>query len=321
MDPTRFDALVRSLGTVASRRRTVAHLLTGLVAPLFLGLAAEADGKNGKGKRKNDGKDRGRARQGKGRGKNRKDRIRSEQLPANCCSSGDCAPGKGKNLAKCCYDGQDFAGANFEGSNLGSANFAGANASNASFGGANLGKACLVDAILTGATINNSTNLGGVIFCRTVMPDDSVNNSGCNQATRCCQTCIEEGEGCGPNIGGACCDGLSCINGQCAEPPTTTSTTTTSTTTSTPSTTTSTTSTTTTTTGPCPPGQIDCGAGCVVGNCCTADTCPSCECIVPLCCDNVCACGECCTNTECPLPFVELCQTVVVNGETCNICN
>ena len=48
---------VQTLGTAASRRRALAALLTGVVAPLVPGIAAEADRKKGKGR-------------GKGRGKN-----------------------------------------------------------------------------------------------------------------------------------------------------------------------------------------------------------------------------------------------------------
>ena len=43
MDPQRFDSLVQTLSTAASRRRALAALLTGLVTPLLPGLA-EADG-------------------------------------------------------------------------------------------------------------------------------------------------------------------------------------------------------------------------------------------------------------------------------------
>jgi hypothetical protein len=64
MDPQRFDSLVQTLSTAASRRRALAALLTGLATPLLPGLA-EADGGKGKGRgkysRKRHGKSRGNA--------------------------------------------------------------------------------------------------------------------------------------------------------------------------------------------------------------------------------------------------------------------
>jgi hypothetical protein len=76
MDPRRFDSLVRTLGTAASRRRALAALLASLAAPLIPALDGEAKRKQrkrrGKGRgRGNDvrqeGKDRGKGKSGKNR--------------------------------------------------------------------------------------------------------------------------------------------------------------------------------------------------------------------------------------------------------------
>jgi uncharacterized protein YjbI with pentapeptide repeats len=206
MDSNRFDALVRALHQPRSRRGALGALLGGVLVHF----APAAEGKPGK------GRGRGKNHRGAGKGKGR-DEVRAAQVPATCCSTGNCTPGKGKNLSKCCYEGADVSGKNFSGANLGSANFTEADASRANFAGANLGKACLVDTILTGAKVNSSTNLGGAIFCRTTMPDGSTNDSGCDRGTRCCNTCIAEGQTCGAGIGGACCAGTACIAGQCVE--------------------------------------------------------------------------------------------------------
>jgi hypothetical protein len=197
MDPTRFDALVRSLGTVASRR-ALAGLLAALAAPLLPG-SASADRKRGK-----------------ARGKRRGRRIRAEAVPASCCGGGNCTPGPGKNLQKCCYEGQNLAGANFKGSNLGSANFSGATLTNADFRSANLDKACFVDANLTGAKLAGA-NTGTAIFCRTTMPDGLVNNSGCDKGTECCPTC-DAARPCPADqvcCGGRCRRGDCCTDAQC----------------------------------------------------------------------------------------------------------
>ncbi len=199
MDADRFDLILRSLSQPRTRRAAVAALLTGVlgsVAPV----AADTRGRK-----------RGRK---KGRGRAR---VCTEQLPAVCCATGNCTPGKGKNLAKCCYEDANVSNKNFAGANLGSANFSGADASRSNFAGANLGRACLVDADLTGAAVTGTTNLTGAIFCRTTMPDSSTNDSGCAKGTACCPTCIAEGEACGVGIGGACCNGTVCLGGRCVE--------------------------------------------------------------------------------------------------------
>ena len=101
MDPNRFDDLMRSLRPPRSRRSVVAALLVGLLGPV---MAGAADGKRGRGK--------GTAKKAN---KHRKNRAQVEQIPANCCSGGNCIPGKGKNLSKCCYEDGNVSGKNFSG--------------------------------------------------------------------------------------------------------------------------------------------------------------------------------------------------------------
>ena len=68
--------------------------------------------------------------------------------------------------------------ANLQGANLKDANLMGAKLGDARLRGANLKGADLWGADLWGANLAD-TNLEGVIFCNTTMPDGSVNNSGC----------------------------------------------------------------------------------------------------------------------------------------------
>ncbi|MGH2615344.1 MAG: pentapeptide repeat-containing protein [Thermomicrobiales bacterium] len=280
MDSTRFDRLVRAFGVSASRRRALAGLLAGFLAPHLTDPPATA--------RRRTGKHRARNRQ-HGRENRRRDRrrVRAEQLPARCCSRNPCTPGPGANLGKCCFEGANLAGQNFKGANLGSANFGDATLTNANFQGANLGKACLVDANLAGAIIDNSTNLFQAVFCRTTMPDGSINDSGCNRGTVCCPTCDEvntcpAGQTCcngrcvdldtDANNCGACgiiCDpDGSCQSGECS---------------------------------PCPPGWIElsngeCGFSCTEDGDCPGDGCETCAAALP---DGVLVCIQ--------LPFVGNC--------------
>ncbi len=249
MDRDRFDALARLLATKGSRRGALGALFG---AALFGqdpddGLAKPGKKKkqrSGKDQRKSSGRDKDKGK-GRGQDKGRKDksgrqRAQAEAIPAGCCSGFNCTPGPGKNLQKCCYEGQNLSGRNFTGANLGSANFKGANLSGARFPGANLNKACFVDADLTGVTFNGSTNLAGAVFCRT-QTDSGEDNSGCNRGTTCCETCPEEcpdNERCCPDgtcqeccnnrqcpegqrcVGGSCvCNAASCPNGCCTNGP------------------------------------------------------------------------------------------------------
>jgi hypothetical protein len=232
MDPRRFDSLVQSLSTGATRRHALAALLAGLVAPLLPGHDAAAKRKTkhrntGRGSNRDRDKDHGKGKR-KAQAKNKdnkntkKNRAQAAAVPAKCFNGSPCIPGPGKNLAKCNFGGSSaLKNKNVKGANLGGANLAGADASGANFSGANLGDACLVGAILTGARINGSTNLGGAIFCRTTMPDGSENNSGCDKGTPCCPTCDEDNP---CDDGEVCCngrrrDGDCCVTGDCNDNP------------------------------------------------------------------------------------------------------
>ncbi len=202
MDRERFDAVARLLAAKPSRRAVAGTLLT----MLLFGHGDETASRPGRGKTRNRRRGRRQARDS-GRG------FGAEQLPAACCSGGACAPGPGKNLQKCCYEGQTLPGKNFKGANLDRATFAGAILTNANFSGANLDKTCFVEATLTGAKFAGA-NMGTAIFCRTTMPDGSINDSGCNNDSRCCPTCTAEGDPCDLDAA-PCCSGAECVAGVC----------------------------------------------------------------------------------------------------------
>ena len=63
--------------------------------------------------------------------------------------------------------------------NLSDADLTGAQLSGANLSGANLTKANLTKADLEGAHNLNTATLTGTIFCKTIMPDGSLNKSGC----------------------------------------------------------------------------------------------------------------------------------------------
>jgi hypothetical protein len=99
--------------------------------------------KRGHGKPNRKRKDRGHGGKAKHTAKDRASRAQAE---ATCCRCGNCTPGPGKNLTKCCYQDNDLAGQTFKGANLTSANFSGADLTGAQFTGATVSKACFVDA-------------------------------------------------------------------------------------------------------------------------------------------------------------------------------
>lgn len=298
MDDRRFDALTRSLGSAATRRGTLGALLAAVFAPLLA--EDDADSVLAKGKRK--GKQRGHRRNdGNGRDRNKsknkqkpnqKQKHKSKQnakqpensapqqapvaAEAACFGGGTCTPGPAANLAKCDFGGSSaLKGKNLQRSNFDSANLRGADASGADFRSANLGKACLVDANFTGAIMNGSTNTGA-IFCRTTMPNGTVNNAGCNLGTTCCPTC----DAAHPCPGGqVCCNGRCragdcCSDAQCTDPtkpiclnnrcsPCTTN-------------------------RQCGNGRVCCEGQCQSGVCCTAADCA----------DRACQ-GKTCSNNQC----------------------
>ncbi len=227
MEPTRFDALTRTLATAAASRRTaLTALLAGIIAPWLL--AGDGDAKRGKGRNSNRGKGGGKgnsrgnrqARRPDNRDRGRGARVRAE---AACFTGSPCTPGPGKNLGRCDFGGSSaLKGKNLTGANLGGANLAKADASGANLSGANLDRACLVDANLTGAKVNGSTNIASAILCRTTMPDRSTSDAGCNKGTSCCPTCdtahpCPNGQVCcaGKCVIGACCNANDCETRTC----------------------------------------------------------------------------------------------------------
>jgi hypothetical protein len=225
VDPRHLDALAKRLGTLGSRRTALGGILAGLLLPLEA--AARGKGKPKqiqKQKRNGYDKDQGKDQKGKGKGRNKgkekkgKDQRSGAAAQAEVCwRAGACSPKKGANVSQC-----DLAGyapstpLNCTGCNASRANLRGANLTGANLTKANLSGACLVDANLRGATITNTTNLYNAIFCRTTMPDGSVNNSGCGSGAACCPTCLREGASCGAGSVGSCCGTSQCRNGACS---------------------------------------------------------------------------------------------------------
>lgn len=191
MDGSQFDRLTKVLTT---RRTTLGGLLAGLTLPPL-----EATARKKSKQRKDKGKD--------------TQRVSAQE---NCWRTGTCSPKKGSNVSQCDLSGSPtFATADCTGCNVSRANLRGVIASGVNFTKANLSGSCLVDADFTNATFAKNTNLANAIFCRTTMPDGSVNNSGCGSATACCPTCNRSaGMSCG-TPGNICCDGALCQNGVC----------------------------------------------------------------------------------------------------------
>jgi len=187
MDRDRFDALTRLLASSGSRRRALGALL----GTVLLGAGGDTLAKSRR--RKHHGKVRG-----------------ARAIPANCYSGTSCVIGKGHNNSNCDFSGSNgFRTKNVSGSNFSGSDLSGVDATKTNFKGANLNGACFVDAILIGANLKQ-TNTRGAIFCRTIMPDGSLNNTGCDQDTHCCRTCVlVDQEGC--SLGGECCDGATCV--------------------------------------------------------------------------------------------------------------
>ncbi|MGH2614532.1 MAG: pentapeptide repeat-containing protein, partial [Thermomicrobiales bacterium] len=203
---------------------------------------AEGQGGRGKskGKRRGKGKGKGKGRgRGKDKGRDEKSRnqgAQAEAIPASCCGTLGCpTPTPGSNRQKCNYAGQILAGVSASGANMQQVDGRGTTFSTAAnpsdwtgvnwykaclqnstwngaiLGGANFDQACLFDADLTGAKVNNSTNTDSAFFCRTTLWDGTVSNRDCNRGTACCPAC-DETHPCGN--GQVCCNGR-CRTGNC----------------------------------------------------------------------------------------------------------
>jgi hypothetical protein len=176
MDRVQFDALAKLVFVQQSRRTALATLL----GAALLGIGP----RRGDAKRK---------------GKHKRKKRRNGKKGRPCYPGNDCIPGQGKDNSGCDFTRSvAFFELEAQGSNLSHANFTEAQLAGANLQGADLGGACLVGANLLDAVIDNSTNLKGAIFCQTLMPDGSFNDSGCEQDTRCCPTppVCEAGEVC-----------------------------------------------------------------------------------------------------------------------------
>ncbi|MGH2618265.1 MAG: pentapeptide repeat-containing protein, partial [Thermomicrobiales bacterium] len=209
MDREQFDALARLVWTKSSRRTALGTILGA--ALLGSGSALVAAKPKPKDKRQ----------------RKRKRSQRQQRRDGPCYPNGACRPGRGQNNAGCNFSRTiAFFELEAHGSKLNHTNFTGAVLAQADLRGADLGGACLVGANLLDAVIDNSTNLKDAIFCRTLMPDGTVNDSGCGKGTRCCPTpdpiCAEEpceGDDCIRDInrvcsifGTPCCFSLWCSN-------------------------------------------------------------------------------------------------------------
>lgn len=257
MERGQFDALARLIAAQRSRRAALAAFLGATLLGTLAPITAKRKGKHGARRRG----DKGSAKKSKDAGKTKRRAAKDRKAPrpaaaaaARCCSTGACTPGKGKNLSKCCFQGQDLTGKNFSGANLGSANFSRATLTGANLQAANLDKACLVDADLRGVKANSSTNLGTAIYCRT-RTDSGENNAGCDKGTPCCPTC-DAAHPC--DAGRVCCAGR-CIPGDCCD------------------------------NGDCGDGAICCANRCAAGDCCATADCPNRTCERRSCQDNQCA--------------------------------
>jgi hypothetical protein len=249
MDRARFDAIAKLLATTGSRRAALGALIgVGLLGQGPDDIEAKRKGKgrsgdNDRNKNKGRGKGKGKAKDKKNprvSGEAKKNKKKSTQPqptanPGSCCGNKSCSPPTAaSDRGHCNFAGANFAGVNAAGSNIWYSNGTGttystdarpSNLSRVNFkyaclGGAIFRKAdlrssdlqgtCLVDADLTGAQTNSGTNFWNAIFCRTKMPDGSINNSGCGGGTSCCPTCDERRP---------CPDGQKCCNGKCVTCP------------------------------------------------------------------------------------------------------
>lgn len=173
MDNNRFDSLARAV--FAESRQTRRAALAAVVAAIVLRPDSDALAKR---RRRNNTRDRSSS------------TVQVAAEASACYPGARCAPGRGANASRCDYSGTTlFRNRDARGANLSNSNFTGADMSGADLRAANLGGSCFVGADLSGAKLGSSVNLGGAIFCNTIMPDGSFNDSGCNAPTPCCPTC------------------------------------------------------------------------------------------------------------------------------------
>jgi hypothetical protein len=165
MDRKHFDALARFVATKTTRRSAFATL----VGASLVGSVPEAS----------DAK----------RNHHAKRRRRRRRRNRTCYPGTGCVLGQNGNGENCDFSGSTaFQGADLRFANLAGANLSNINAMNADLRGANLRGACIVESVLFEAQLGTA-KLDGAIFCNTVMPDGTINTSGCERATECCPPC------------------------------------------------------------------------------------------------------------------------------------
>jgi hypothetical protein len=185
MDANRFDAMARTLDISRNRRGMLGAMLAAIGLTVPDGDGAVAEKRRGKGKRNR--------RRGKGQ----------------CADCSGRSVAEGADLRGCDLDGRDLSGADLrsaelDGACLRSANLAGARLSSADFEGADVRGANFTDADLDRADIRN-WRADGAVFCRTTMPDGSLNSADCPPGSGD-GTCLVLSELCSEFGGSPCCD-------------------------------------------------------------------------------------------------------------------
>ena len=188
-------------------------------------LQAQGRGKGGKHKKK--------------RGGRQNDGGQPAPVPTGCCGTASCAdPTPGSTRSGCAYAGRSFVGQDHHGATLRGIDghnavftatdhhgsiFADACLQGASFRRANLrgstwGGACVFNADFTGADLGgDAAGFADARFCRTTMPDGSINNRDCDTADPCCDPGLGAGDPCRstPDCGQKTCRVSACQNDTC----------------------------------------------------------------------------------------------------------
>ena len=205
MDRDRFDTLTRLFATVGSRRTA----LGAMVGAGLLGGGVSVSAKPGK------------------KGKKKKHKRRRP-----CFGGAACAfPSDGQDFENCdlagtdipSCDGCNFRRADLSGTDLSEGSFQGVSFRNANLSGANLidadvSGASFRDACLSGANFFDANTDGadfrGAIFCGTTLRNGFVDDSGCDDDSRCCPTgadveCVKDAD---------CPAEETCVDGVCTIP-------------------------------------------------------------------------------------------------------
>lgn len=180
MDLDRLDALSRSVAAVGSRR-TLLGLLATVSAASNLGATPVAEVAAATHPHR-------RRRQRRRNKEKRRDKKRNRKRP--CFPGTSCVPGAGLETPGCDFSRSTvFVDRDVRGADLSDSSFFAADLRGADLRGANVRGGCFLAANLLGATLDDSVNLQEAVFCQTVMPDGTVDSSGCDRATGCCSDC------------------------------------------------------------------------------------------------------------------------------------